>query len=156
MQSLSRLDEQAIILEMKAVGKESALREMAALAATQCGMFTEEVVYNALLERESVGSTGVGNGVAIPHGKIAGLKEIILCFGRSRAGLNFDAVDKRPVHYFVLLLSPADQGAEYLHTLAWVSRTLKKYENRLELFNCETRAEVAALFGGFADQDLNP
>lgn len=149
---MSQLDEQAIILEMKAVGKESALREMAGLAATQSGLFTEEVVYNVLQERESVGSTGVGNGVAIPHGKIDGLKDILLCFGRSRAGLNFDAVDKRPVHLFVLLLSPADKADEYLHTLAWVRRTLKKKENRLQLLSSETGEEITALFAAFAEE----
>lgn len=149
---MSRLNEQAIILEMKAVGKESALREMAALAAKQSGRFTEEVVYSVLQERESVGSTGVGNGVAIPHGKIDGLKDILLCFGRSKAGLNFDAVDNRPVYLFVLLLSPADKAAEYLHTLAWVSRTLKKNENRRQLLNRETRGEIAALFAAFAEE----
>jgi nitrogen PTS system EIIA component len=153
MQFMSQVDEQAIILDMKAVGKESALREMAALAATQSGQFTEEVIYNVLQERESVGSTGVGNGVAIPHGKITGLKDILLCFARSRAGLNFDAVDNRPVHLFVLLLSPADKAAEYLQTLAWVSRILKKKENRLQLLNSETRAEIAALFAAFAEED---
>lgn len=155
MQFVSRVDEQAIILEMKAVGKESALREVAALAATQSGLFTEEVVYNVLQERESVGSTGVGNGVAIPHGKIAGLKDILLCFARSKVGLNFDAVDNRPVHLFVLLLSPADKAAEYLHALAWVSRILKKKENRLQLLNSETRAEIASLFAAFAEEEKN-
>ncbi|MBM9537706.1 PTS sugar transporter subunit IIA [Desulfobulbus alkaliphilus] len=150
---MNRLDEQAVILEMKAVGKESALREMAALAAKQSGRFSEEVLYNVLLERESVGSTGVGNGVAIPHGKIVGLEDILLCFGRSRAGLNFDAVDNRPVHLFVLLLSPADKAAEYLRALAWVSRILKKNENRRQLLNSKSRAEVAALFAAFAEED---
>src|SRR5665647_1702878 len=97
------LKKESIILELKASSKEGILRELAALAAVACGRFTEEILYNVLLERESVGSTGIGNGVALPHGKIEGLGDILLCLGRSRAGLNFDAIDNRPVHLFVLL-----------------------------------------------------
>ena len=97
---MPRLQRDAIILDMKAATKEAALRELAGVAATLCGRFTEETLYNVLVERETVGSTGVGNGVAIPHGKIDGLDEILLCFGRSKAGINFDAIDNRPAHLF--------------------------------------------------------
>ena len=90
---MPQLKSDAIILEMKAATKDAALRELAGLAATQCGRFTEEVLYKVLVEREAVGSTGVGNGVAIPHGKIEGLEEILLCFGRSRTGVDFNAID---------------------------------------------------------------
>jgi PTS system nitrogen regulatory IIA component len=140
------LDKDAIILDMKAATKEGALRELAGLAATQCGRFTEEVLYKVLLERESVGSTGVGNGVAVPHGKIEGLDEILLCFGRSKAGINFDAIDNRSVYLFVLLLSPASKGGEYLHTLARVSKILKQDANRQQLLEFTSREEIAALF----------
>jgi PTS system nitrogen regulatory IIA component len=131
---------------MKAATKEGALRELAGLAATQCGRFTEEVLYKVLLERETVGSTGVGNGVAIPHGKIDGLDEILICFGRSRAGINFDAIDNRSVYLFVLLLSPAGKGSEYLQTLAWVSKILKKSSTRQHLIDSSTRDDIVALF----------
>lgn len=148
---MPQLNNDAIILEMKATTKEGVLRELAALAATLCGRFTEETLYNVLLERESVGSTGVGNGVAIPHGKIEGLDEILLCFGRSRAGVNFDAVDKRPAHLFVLLLSPAAKAGEYLHTLARVSKILKESTNRQRLFDSTSRDEIVALFAAIPD-----
>jgi PTS system nitrogen regulatory IIA component len=143
---MPQLKNNAIILEMKAATKEGALRELAALAATLCGRFTEETLYNVLLEREAVGSTGVGNGVAIPHGKIEGLDEILLCFGRSKAGINFDAIDKRPAHLFVLLLSPAGKAGEYLRTLARVSHILKKSTNRQRLLDSSSRDEIATLF----------
>ena len=118
---MPQLQRDAIILDMKAATKEAALRELAGVAATLCGRFTEETLYNVLLERETVGSTGVGNGVAIPHGKIDGLDEILLCFGRSRTGINFDAIDNRPAHLFVLMLSPANKAGEYLQSLAAVN-----------------------------------
>ena len=141
------LKKDSIILEMKATGKEGALRELAGLAAVQCGRFTEVILYNVLLEREAVGSTGVGNGVAIPHGKIEGLNDILLCFGRSRAGINFDAIDNRPVHLLALLLSPADKASEYLQALAHISKILKKSGNRQRLLLAgTTREEIAALF----------
>jgi nitrogen PTS system EIIA component len=143
---MPQLKKDAIILEMKAVTKEAALRELAALAATLCGRFTEETLYNVLLERETVGSTGVGNGVAIPHGKIEGLDEILLCFGRSKLGINFDTIDKRPAHLFVLLLSPAAKAGEYLQTLARVSKILKKSTTRQRLLDSVTQDEIVALF----------
>jgi nitrogen PTS system EIIA component len=143
---MPQLNNDAIILEMKATTKEGALRELAALAATLCGRFTEETLYNVVLEREAVGSTGVGNGVAIPHGKIEGLDEILLCFGRSRAGVNFDAVDKRPAHLFVLLLSPAGKAEEYLRSLARVSKILREITTRQRLLDSTSRDEIVALF----------
>ena len=143
MQPLSK---EAIILEMKATSKESALRELAGVAATQCGRFTEEILYNVLLEREAVGSTGVGNGVAIPHGKIAGLDSILVCFGRSREGVDFDAIDNRPVHLFVLLLSPAATATEYLRALAGISRMLKHEGSRERLLESTSKEEIQALF----------
>lgn len=147
---MPQLKKDAIILEMKAATKEGALRELAGLAATQCGRFTEETLYKVLLEREAVGSTGVGNGVAIPHGKIEGLEDILLCFGRSRIGINFDAIDKREVYLFVLLISPAGKGGEYLQTLARVSKILKKSTNRNRLLDLATRDEIEALFAAEA------
>lgn len=143
---MPQLRPDAIILEMKAATKDAALRELAGLAATQCGRFTEEVLYKVLVEREAVGSTGVGNGVAIPHGKIEGLEEILLCFGRSRMGVDFNAIDKREVYLFMLMISPAGKGGEYLQTLAGVSRILKESNNRQRLFDCASREEIVALF----------
>lgn len=143
---MPQLQRDAIILDMKAATKEAALRELAGVAATLCGRFTEETLYNVLLERETVGSTGVGNGVAIPHGKIDGLDEILLCFGRSRTGINFDAIDNRPAHLFVLMLSPANKAGEYLQTLAAVSRILKQQDKRQQLLDSTSRDDISALF----------
>ncbi len=143
---MPQLKSDAIILDMKAATKDAALRELAGLAATQCGRFTEEVLYRILLEREAVGSTGVGNGVAIPHGKIEGLGEILLCFGRSKAGIDFNAIDKRDVYLFILMISPAGKGGEYLQTLAGVSRILKQHRKRQQLLDCTTREQIVALF----------
>ena len=145
------LKQDAIILNMKAATKEAALRELAGLAATVCGRFTEEILYNVLLEREAIGSTGVGNGVAIPHGKIEGLDEILLCFGRSTAGIDFDSSDNRPVQLFLLLLSPAGTAREYLLTLARMSKLLKHSGIRQRLLDSTSRDEIMALFAAAPD-----
>ena len=152
---MPQLNKDSIILKMKATGKESALRELASLAAVQCGRFTEETIYNVLLEREAIGSTGVGNGVAIPHGKLDGLDQILLCFGRSRDGVLFDATDNQPVHLFVLLLSPAAKAAEYLQTLARVSKILKSSNNRQRLLDSTTKEDVVTLFASRAIRSLS-
>lgn len=147
---MSQLNRDSIILEMKASGKDGALRELSSLAAVQCGRFTEETIYTVLLEREAIGSTGVGNGVAIPHGKLDGLDQILLCFGRSRNGILFDAIDNRPVYLFALLLSPAAKAAEYLQTLARISKILKSSSNRQRLLDSTTKEEVVTLFASLA------
>ena len=143
---MPRLLPDAMLLDMKAATKESALRELAGVAATVCGRFTEATLFNVLMEREAVGSTGLGNGVAIPHGKIDGLDEILLCFGRSKAGIDFEAIDNRPAHLFVLLLSPASKAGEYLHTLAMVSKILKQPGKRQLLLDSTSRDAIASLF----------
>jgi len=135
-----------MLLNMKAATKEAALRELAGVAATVSGRFTEETLFNALLEREAVGSTGLGNGVAIPHGKLEGLDEILLCFGRSKNGIDFDTIDNRPAHLFAMLLSPANKAGEYLQTLAMVSKILKQPGNRQRLLDSASRDEIAAIF----------
>ena len=140
---MPQLNQEAIILEMKTATKEGALRELAGLAATLCGRVTEETIYNVLMEREAVGSTGVSTGVALPHGKIEGLDAILLCFGRSRGGVNFDALDNRPVHLFMVLLSPANLATEYLASLAGVSRMLKDEYTQQRLLDSATKEEIA-------------
>ena len=142
---MPQLNHDAIILEMKASTKEGAVRELAGLAATLCGRVTEETIYNVLMEREAIGSTGVGNGVALPHGKIEGLDAILLCFGRSRDGINFDAIDNRPVHLFMVLLSPASLATEYLACLARVSSMLKDEIKQQRLFDSATKEEIACV-----------
>jgi PTS system nitrogen regulatory IIA component len=147
------LREQCVILELEAKNKEGVLLELASVVHEKCPKISLDIINRVLSEREQLGSTGVGNGVAIPHGKIPGLDKLLLCFGRSSAGVGFDAVDNRPVNLFVMILSPVDLAADYLQTLARVSRLLKDstIRNRLvqekeakgivELFNQKTQQE---------------
>ncbi|RMD88426.1 MAG: PTS IIA-like nitrogen-regulatory protein PtsN [Alphaproteobacteria bacterium] len=114
----------AIMPGLKAASKRQALQELAARAAKLTGI-DERQIFNVLLERERLGTTGIGQGVAIPHGKVEGLKRVVGLFARAERPIDFDAVDEVPVDLFFLLLAPADAGAAHLKALAQVSRLLR-------------------------------
>ncbi len=140
------LEKQCVLLDLKSATKETVLLELAEAVHDQCPQIGAEELAAVLRERESFGSTGVGNGVAIPHGKITGLEETILCFGRSQRGISYDAVDNHPVQLFVLILSPNNMTNEYLKTLAQVSRLLKQPRNRTILQETSNPNTVVDLF----------
>ena len=141
-----RLEKQCILLEMEAATGEAALCELADLAHAANPQIKAETINRVLTEREQLGSTGVGNGVAIPHARVEGLANLLFCFGRSIRGINFDAVDNRPVHLFVVLLTPPDQADGYLQSLAGVSNLLKDPDNRNTLLQATDVERVIELF----------
>ena len=141
-----RLQQQCVILELEATAKEAVLLELADAVHIACPHIDLAAMNRVLLEREQLGSTGIGNGVAIPHGKLSDMQELLLCLGRSRNGINFEAVDKRPVHLIVMLLSPKSMAEEYLQGLAQVSRILKDSSIRNSILQAASRKEIAALF----------
>ena len=146
--TMLHLEQDNILLEMTARSKEGALNELAAELQRQCPQVSLEAICQVLHEREQIGSTGVGNGVAIPHGRVAGLCRLLVCFGRSQDGIGFDAIDNQPVHYFFLILSPPDVEEEYLRTLALASRLLKQPEKRRLLRLAASAQEISAIFQG--------
>ena len=141
-----RLKEECIILELQSTSKEELLNELAVTAQRECPAIQSTVISRMLTEREQLGSTGVGDGVAIPHAKIPGLRDLVLCFGKSSRGIGFDAKDKRPVHLFILILSPMDLAEEYLQTLGWVSRLLKDEVIRNQFLLATNTAVIQQLF----------
>ncbi|HLE40116.1 MAG TPA: PTS sugar transporter subunit IIA [Nitrospirota bacterium] len=114
-----------VIDDIKAVDKNGVLREFAGLLKTAGKVREEDGIVRVLAEREALGSTGIGDGVAIPHGKVRGLREIVVAFGRSRNGVDFQSLDGKPVHLFFLLLTPEDNPGDHLKVLARISRLLK-------------------------------
>ena len=119
------LNPAAIADDLKAENKDDALAELAdALMRVEKGLDRDEVI-RVLQEREHLGSTGIGHGLAIPHGKLNDIDRMLLCFGRSRGGIDFDSMDGEPAHLFFLLLAPVDAAGEHLKTLARVSKLLK-------------------------------
>ncbi len=144
------IQEQCVLLDLEATSKEGVLRELTAAVQECCPGVDQATLLDVLLEREHVGSTGVGNGVAIPHGKVPDLDDILLCFGSSRSGISFDAVDNQPVYLFVMILSPETMAEEYLRTLGQVSRLLKNPETRSRLMRAEDCRAIQQIFS----QDL--
>ena len=126
----------AIIPALKVNGKKQALQEIAAKAAALTGQ-NERTIFEILLQREKLGSTGVGNGVAIPHGKLANLGQVFGLFARLERAVDFEALDGQPVDLIFLLLAPEGAGADHLKALARVARLLRDPEVARKLRNSQ-------------------
>jgi PTS system nitrogen regulatory IIA component len=118
---------QAIVPSLRVNSKKQALQELAARAAVICGRNDREVL-EVLMQRERLGSTGIGNGIAIPHGKLARLERLFGVFARLERPIDFEALDGQPVDLVFLLLAPEGAGADHLKTLARVARLLRNPE----------------------------
>ena len=122
------LDEGAVSCELKANTKEGVIRELVGVLV-KTGVVKEKDMpkfVQILLDREALGSTGIGQGVAIPHGKTSCINRLVGAVGVSRAGLNFDSLDGELVHIFFLLVAPEDSAGPHLKALARISRLLKE------------------------------
>jgi len=117
----------AIIPALKVNGKKQILQELAAKAAELCGL-NERTIFEILLQREKLGSTGVGNGIAIPHGKLPQLTKLFGLFARLERPADFESLDGQPVDLVFLLLAPEGAGADHLKALARVARLLRDPE----------------------------
>lgn len=118
------LQQSAIIPAMKANSKKQLLQELAAKAAKITGI-PEREIFDVILQRERLGSTGVGNGIAIPHGKLRALTQIIGLFARLETPVDFEALDDQPVDLVFLLLAPEGAGADHLKALSRIARVLR-------------------------------
>jgi PTS system nitrogen regulatory IIA component len=115
---------ESVIARLRATSKKQALQELAKRAAEVTGLH-ERAIFEVLLERERLGTTGVGDGIAIPHGKLPELKRLYGLFARLDTPVDFDAVDDQPVDLIFLLLAPETAGADHLKALARISRLLR-------------------------------
>ncbi len=113
-----------VIADLKASSKKQALQELSSRAAKLTGLH-ERAIFDTLLERERLGTTGVGVGIAIPHGKLPDLSRLHGLFARLSRPIDFDSVDDQPVDLIFLLLAPESAGADHLKALARVSRLLR-------------------------------
>ncbi|MBV8978608.1 MAG: PTS IIA-like nitrogen regulatory protein PtsN [Alphaproteobacteria bacterium] len=130
----------AVFASLKVQSKKQLLQELAARAAQQTGI-AERRIFETLTERERLGSTGVGQGIAIPHGRLAEVKQIAGVFARLDAAIDYDAVDKQPVDLVFMLLAPDAAGADHLKALARVSRLLRN-QQACEKLRAATRQEA--------------
>jgi len=131
-----------ILEELEARNQHDVLAELVGVFAKGEVRFNPEAMLQVLLERERLGSTGIGDGIAIPHGKLQGLDEILLSFGRSSEGIAFDAMDGKPVHLFFLLMAPENSAGLHLKILAKISRMLKDPALRNNLLQAKSKEEI--------------
>ncbi|NWH08115.1 MAG: PTS IIA-like nitrogen regulatory protein PtsN [Alphaproteobacteria bacterium] len=138
------LSPQAVVAQLKVSTKKQLLQELATRASALCGL-PDRLIFETLLERERLGTTGVGKGIAIPHGKLAGLPKIHGLFVRLSEPIDFDSIDDQPVDLVFLLLAPEGAGADHLKALARVSRLLRNQTTCEKLRTAEDRAALYAL-----------
>lgn len=118
------LQPESVVADLKAANKKQLLQDLAKCAARVTGV-NDRKIFETLLERERLGSTGVGSGIAIPHGKLSDFKRLYGVFARLERPVEFDAIDEQPVDLIFLLLAPEGAGADHLKALARVSRLLR-------------------------------
>ena len=136
------LNENNIIPDLKAGDKKGVLEELAEVLVNDEPTMDKSALVKVLLERERLGSTGIGDGVAIPHGKFSGIRQPVISFGRSRRGLDFDSMDGEPAYLFFLLVAPENSASIHLKALAKIARILKNSSFRKELLEASTRTEI--------------
>ena len=125
MKIVEFLNEKAITANLKSTNKEGVLSELVDVLAKAEGFRNKDELVKVLLNRENLGSTGIGQGVGIPHAKTDVVKKLVAAFGLCPQGVNFDALDGDPVYIFFLLVAPEDSAGPHLKALARISRLLK-------------------------------
>ncbi len=136
------LKPQFIIADLKTHDKKGVLEELSKVITEQETSLNKGSLLQVLLERERLGSTGIGDGIALPHGKLKGLDKLLISFGRSIDGLDFDSIDDQPAYLFFLLLAPENSAGLHLKSLAKISRMLKDGNFRQSLMGAKSREEI--------------
>ena len=142
MKIMEFLDKRAIKVGLNATEKEDVLRELVDILAEVKDIGDKKSILRALIERESLGSTGIGQGIAIPHGKTERVGELVAVMGISHKGINFEALDGEPVYIFFLLVAPKETAGPHLKALAQISRLLRDAYFCELLKRCKTSEEV--------------
>jgi PTS system nitrogen regulatory IIA component len=150
MKIMDILARDAVILDLAARTKREGLAEMAGQLAKAEPDLDAERLLQVLLEREKLQSTGIGEGVAIPHGKIPGLSRLVASFARCRQGLDFESIDGQPTRLFFLLVVPEHSGGQHLKALARISRFFRDESFRERLLEA---ADVEAVFRAIEEED---
>lgn len=152
MKILDYLQAETILTDLTATDKKGVIDELS-LPAAQIANIDPHEIAKVLIERERLGSTGIGNGIGIPHGKVAKLDKLVVGFGLSRTGVDFDTIDGKPAYIFFLLLSPDDSTGLHLMLLARISRLLKDPGFKEDLKNARSSADVMRIISA-ADSDF--
>jgi len=144
------LDEASIIQDLRSTSKKGVLQELSTVLVEGGKLPDRDKAVQVLLEREKLGSTGIGDGIAIPHGKMKEIKELVTSFGRSIEGVDFESIDNKPTYLFFLLVAPENSAGIHLKALARISRLLKDPSFRNRLMEARDRGD---LFRIIAEED---
>jgi fructose-specific phosphotransferase system IIA component len=138
-------DESLIIFNLKAAKKNDVIEELVDLVSSSNMVKDAEQLLKDVIDRENLVTTGVGYGVAFPHAKTRAVKGIVIAFGRSPVGVDFDAMDHKPVHLFFLIAAPEDAIGAHLNVMARLSYLMKSEKNRQKLMEASSPGDVLAL-----------
>jgi len=141
MKILDILPKEAILADLKSKDKKGVIEELVTPVAPIAKVNHEDLV-RVLMERERLGSTGIGGGIGIPHGKLPGLESLVLSFGLSRKGVDFESMDGHPTYIFFLLITPENSTGLHLKLLARISKILKNEPFKQSLLNAADRDEI--------------
>ena len=152
MKIMDFLNKKAISANLKATDKEGVIRELVDLLVKADGVAgKKDEIVKILMAREALGSTGIGQGIGIPHGKTASVKSLVAAFGLSKKGIDFESLDGEPAYIFFLLLAPEESAGPHLKALARISRLLKDKYVRDMLRQAETEKDIIRII---TDEDL--
>ncbi len=139
MKLVDFLQAEHLVADLEAQNKQGVLEELVGVLVASGVISDARHAVDVLLERERLGSTGIGEGIAIPHGKLPGLESVVAVFARSKNGVDFDSMDGAPVNLFFLLVAPENSASMHLKALARISRLLKDRDFRQELLACDSK-----------------
>jgi len=146
MQIVDMLNEKLMNLDLKAKDKASVIEELVDMLVNEGYALSKETLLKAVMEREATASTGVGMGIAIPHGKSNTVKKPSIVFGKSNTGIDFESLDEQPSYIFFLIAVPEDSASEHLKALSQLSRRLMNKDVREQLMKAENTEEVFKVF----------
>lgn len=142
MKLMDYLTEEWVIPDLKGTDKPSVLKELSSALAKTCQGISVEEMVQVLLDREKLGSTGIGEGIAIPHGRLKKLKRFYISFGRSLKGVDFDSIDRKPTQLFFLVLAPENSAVENLKLLGRIVTLLKEPSFKKRLTEARSQQEL--------------
>jgi PTS system nitrogen regulatory IIA component len=142
MKIMDYLNEEWVIPDLKGADKASVLKELSSVLVNPCQVTSVEELLQVLLDRERLGSTGIGEGIAIPHGRLKKLKKFFIVFGRSLKGVDFDSIDRKPSQLFFLVMAPENSAVDNLKLLSRMVTLLKEPSFKKRLLEAPSRKEL--------------
>lgn len=145
MTLLEILSPEAIVVNLQGETKEEIIAELSKLVAKNCQIANSDDIFQAVIEREKIMSTGIGDGIAIPHGKSDSVDKLVAALGTRRRGVDFEALDGEPAYVFFLLVSPTNISGPHIKALARISRYLKNEEFKKRLIAAHTSDDIISI-----------